>query len=153
MDDPPSAMSRFGRPRFGGGARTLLLACLGAGLLAATALAGVIAWLTPSPGTWAAAAAALLASLPAFTMFAWSLVVDPRSVTVPAHPEDSVESNWLQRAATGAFSDLLVLSAVATAVLAWLEPPVSPSLLIGCVPIVGLLCFGIRYLTLSRRNG
>lgn len=155
MDHGWKPGSRLGRARFGGGTTTLVLGALAAGLAAAAVVAGLVVWISrpPTGWTWLIVTVTVTSTLPALTVFGWLALVDWGSLpTRGAHPEESVESSWLQRAGCGALGDLLVLAAIGSAVVAFAFPAVNPSLVLGLVPVVGILALGVRYLRLARKE-
>ena len=83
----------------------------------------------------------------------WALVVDRDSLHGAVdRPEESVESRWYDAAASKAFTDVILVVGLATAVIAFagLEPPVL--VVLPAVIVVAAGAFGIRYL-LARTRG
>lgn len=68
----------------------------------------------------------------------------------PEHPEDSVEMQWLTRATSAAFLDLLLVLGLTTTVTAVLGTPAVPTVVF-CV--IAMVDAAARYLILERKEG
>ena len=68
----------------------------------------------------------------------------------PEHVADSVETQWLQTAATGAFVDLLTVLGLATAATAVLDVEPVPTVLF---VVLGMVDVGLRLELQRRREG
>lgn len=152
--------SRWGRSaRLGGGTGRLLGVSLAGGVPLA-ALVGAAAWWLgqlagdPDPRRpWVVAVALTASCLPVGFGAIWVFLVDRDTLEgAVRNPEQSIESRWYDRAATGAFHDLLILLGLGTFAvsLAGWEAPLSA---VG----IGLLLFmaldvTVRY-QLQKRRG
>ncbi|MFD2840049.1 hypothetical protein ACFSYH_05630 [Populibacterium corticicola] len=146
--------SRWGRVRFGRHRPHALwiaapIGALGAAVLATIAVATGSAGARPALG---GVAIALVALWP-FTGIVWALIVD-RSTLVGAvkNPEQSVESFWHDRAASGAFADTLLIGGLGTVAitLSGVEP--SAVFAVAAVVLLSMVSFGVRYFALSRQR-
>ncbi|HLS26351.1 MAG TPA: hypothetical protein VK063_10805 [Beutenbergiaceae bacterium] len=91
--------------------------------------------------------------LPACLGVSWLIFVAGHTTAPPEHAEEGVETNWLQRATSGAFFDvitLLGLGLVAVAITG-IELSVLPAL--AAVLFTAMADASVRYLVLSRREG
>lgn len=86
---------------------------------------------------------------PVAFMAAWLiLAIDDNSA--PTHPDDTVESIWLQRASAGAFTDLLLAMGLALAVQNILAAPPVPLVVFVALAMADV---ALRYGLLRRREG
>ncbi|SCY58905.1 hypothetical protein SAMN05216488_2440 [Microbacterium sp. LKL04] len=92
-------------------------------------------------------------TLPALVALAWVFLVD-RSTLRGAldRPEESVEGAWYNRAAQGAFSDILLIVGLGTAFLAITGIRIDVLIALIGVLLVAMGSFGIRYLIAQRRG-
>ncbi len=81
---------------------------------------------------------------------AWVLVPDPSRPAAPEHDADTVERAWVQRAAGGAFPDLLTAMGLSLAVTTVLSAPQPPLVIFVAL---GLVDFLTRYAVVARREG
>ncbi len=90
---------------------------------------------------------------PSTLTLAWVFLVD-RSTLRGAldRPEESVEGAWYNRAAQGAFSDILLIVGLCTAFLAITGIRIDVLIALIGVLLVAMGSFGIRYL-IARRRG
>ncbi len=142
-----TAASRWGRARFGGSFAGLALASLAVGVL----LAGGVGWLfasfalTDRPGIGFAFVAAGV--LPVATMLGWAIFVD-RSTLAGAveRPEESIESVWYEKAASGAFGDILLVGGISAVGFSIMQIDAPVMLVVAIVIGFAMLDFGVRYL-------
>ena len=143
----------WGRGRFGGGSSLLVGACVAFAL----AVSGVLAlWaLTGLEGSRRGEILVLaFVALPSTLALAWVVLVDPGSIRdAVERPDDTIESQWLQRAQSGAFTDLLlVLGAVLVAgVIVDLDVSLRVALI--ALTAFAMADVGVRMLWIKRPDG
>lgn len=144
----------WGRARFGGGAAALLSASLMAGILTAAGCGALFSWLRNGENPLIEFAVMGAAVLPVAAALAWAVLVD-RSTLAGAvdKPEDSVESSWYDKAASGAFTDILLVAGISCAAVAFLGIEGPASLVLAVVILFSMLDFGARYLWLKKLAG
>lgn len=148
--------TKWGQARFGSGrvpAVAVALPCgllLGAGAGWASVATGV-AKANPVLGFWVFAACLTMPAL----LLVYAAVVDRNTIQGAVdRPDDSVESDWYDKAASRSFTDLILILGVGATVLAFLPGEFSVNLLL-ILPALLVLCavlFGVRYL-LQRHKG
>lgn len=149
--------SRFGRSRFGGSTATLLITSVAIGLVGGLALGAIAAMLRPDDPTWVVLLVFTASTLPIVTALAWVLLVDRATLTdAPRNPGDSIESAWLDTAASGAFWDLVAAAGLGAAALTFADgagfsPSVAP-VLVGLL-VLAALDVGARYLHQRKIHG
>ncbi|MBY6538951.1 hypothetical protein HQ325_09720 [Rhodococcus sp. BP-349] len=151
--DITDSRSRWGRTTFDDGRYPALWAAAPFGAVAALAIAAALV-LTDSAGPRPAvgAVAAFVVCLWPCVGLAWVVLVDRNTLRgAPADPEHSVESAWYDRAAGGAFTDLLLITGLGTAGLAISGTDVSAVPALGLVLVVAMGSFGLRYQLARRR--
>lgn len=84
---------------------------------------------------------------PVFYGGSWALIPDQTSHDPVTHVADTVEHAWLQRAATGAFTDLITSLGLASGLHYMLSTPAVPTVIF---LLVGMASFGLRYRAASR---
>ncbi|MBZ2198578.1 hypothetical protein [Occultella gossypii] len=82
----------------------------------------------------------------------WFLFVSPKTVTPDPNAEDNVENTWLEKAASAAFVDLLVLLSIALAVVSVSGRSPDPQLLLLGAVVVAMCDVAIRYVVTARRE-
>ena len=151
---PTGPRSHWGRSRFGGSSRTLLVTCLLAGNGISLLLGWVITLLQPEhagPGLFAIGA---IATLPVSCIAVWALLIDRTTLTgAPDDPESSIEGQWLDRAAGSSFTDLIAIIGLGCAVFTFVELPISTGLAFGGLFGIAALDFFLRYQLIKRREG
>ncbi|MDQ1125999.1 hypothetical protein QE428_001032 [Microbacterium sp. SORGH_AS 505] len=145
--------TRWGRLR-GGSRIPAMTIAMPVGLVLA-AVVGVIAavmWDAPTPPVVVGIGFTVV-TLPALVALAWVFLVD-RSTLRGAldRPEESVEGAWYNRAAQGAFSDILLIVGLGTAFLAITGIRIDVLIALIGVLLVAMGSFGIRYLIAQRRG-
>lgn len=86
-------------------------------------------------------------------VLAWALLFGRRRPQArAAAAKDSIERSLQQRAASGAFIDVMIVSGVANLATALLDLDWTATAALGLITTVGLLDFTARYLTLQRRE-
>lgn len=139
--------SRWGRSRFGGGSGALIAASLGGGAVLSLAI-GWVATLTQPDATrvWLLFLVTAVVTLPVSSMLAWVLLVDRSTLAgAVASPEHSIEGQWYDRAAAGAFGDILVTVGIGAAVFSWVDIPVPTNLVFVALFTIAAVSFGLRY--------
>lgn len=147
--------STWGRSRFGGSGRGLIAVSLTSGVVLSAGFGWLFTILEPAnlrPGLLFAVG--VVVTFPFSAMLAWALLVDRSTLTgAVTRPEETVESVWYERAAAGAFTDLVAVIGIGAAAMTFFFPDVSGgAVLIGLFGVTAA-DFGIRYLVPSRRGG
>ncbi len=148
--------TRWGQAKFGGGRIPAVLFAIPGGLL----LGAAGGWL--AVGTGLAGSSPLLGfavftaclAMPAMALM-YVLVVDRSTVEGAVdRPEESVEGKWYDKAASGSFTDLVLVLGVLAAVAAFVPADLAADLKL-VLPAILAVCFasfGIRYLVLRLRG-
>jgi hypothetical protein len=146
--------TRWGRVRFGAHRLPALWTAAPAGVLLAVALAAVAiatGGAGPHPAVGAIAIAAL--TVTPCTALVWAVIVDRETLRgATPNPEQSVESVWYDRAAGGAFTDILLITGLGTTAIAITGLDVPAVLVSTAVLAIAMGSFGIRYLVQQRRG-
>jgi hypothetical protein len=147
--------TKWGRTRFGGQIPALPVAAAGGILLAAAG-----GWLAAGSGVAGAnpvlgfAVFTACLAMPALAL-TYALVVDRNSIEgAVERPGESVEGGWYDKAASGSFTDLILVLGAAATVIAFIPADLTMDLRL-VLPGVVALCFvtfGIRYVLLRRRG-
>ncbi|MFC6147093.1 hypothetical protein [Corynebacterium nasicanis] len=149
--------SRFGRARFGGGPVTLLLTTLLLGLVLAALIGALGTVINSQDSTWLVASVFALTSLPVTLALTWVLLVDRSTLTGALdNPEDSVESHWLNRAARGAFFDIMTVAGLGIIAFLLAESlgwSLNGSGTLLLLLLLGWFDFGLRYWVQQRGLG
>lgn len=151
MDESTTTRSRWGRARFGGGSAALWGASLMIGVVISGCLGGLFVALNPTERPLLAFALVLAGTLPVAAAVGWVLLVDRSTIAgAIAKPEDSIESDWYEKAASGAFHDVLIVGGLGAAAfsLAQIEAPVG--LVLAAAILFIMLDCAARYLWLKR---
>ncbi|WP_261164230.1 hypothetical protein [Microbacterium sp. Marseille-Q6965] len=147
--------TRWGRVKFAGGRTPAMAVAIPAGLLTAAGFGSLTLLTDVVPRDHAL----LVAGVTAFVMswgcigLVWALVVDRRTLRGAIDkPEQSVESQWLESAQSGALTDLILMTGLALAVLSLARIRIDGTwALIGVIVIAGL-SVGVRYLVARARG-
>ncbi|MDX2341397.1 hypothetical protein NJC10_06915 [Micrococcus sp. M4NT] len=159
-DAAAAPRSRWGRSaKLGGGTGRLIGMSLAGGIVLA-ALIGAAAWWLgplagdPDPGRpWLVAALITASCLPVGFVLVWALLVDRDTLEgAVRHPEQSIESQWYDKAATGAFHDLLVVLGLGTFVVTMTRWEAELGLVGACLVAFMMLDVAARYLVQKRRG-
>ncbi|WP_286930747.1 MULTISPECIES: hypothetical protein [Aeromicrobium] len=145
--------SYWGRARLGGGTGALLASCVGIALAVSGATAALA--LTGLEGSRrdVALVFAFLA-LPSVFALAWVALVDPASLRDAVdRPEETIELQWMRRAQSGAFTDLLLLLGIALVVGVFVDLDVSVRGALTVVLAFAMADAALRLLWLKRREG
>ena len=145
--------NRWGRARFGGGTTALIGVSLGIGALLSAVAGWAFSALSGAEHPFLALIVMFICTLPVTTAFGWAILVDRSSLKGAIdRPDDSIESAWYEKAASGAFGDVMLvggLGATAFAILN-IDAPVSWSL--AAVVLFAMLDFSVRFLWLKRSS-
>lgn len=151
MDTNTVTRSAWGRARFGGSSTTLLLVSLTIGALVSAGLGGLFLVLGNTANPLLAFCLVVVATLPVTAVLGWAVLVD-RSTLAGAidKPDDSIESAWYDKAASGAFGDILIVGGLSAGGLglARIEAPLTWAL--SALVLFAMLDFAVRYLWLKR---
>ncbi|GEO97105.1 hypothetical protein [Kocuria turfanensis] len=150
------ARTKWGRTKFGTGRTPAMAIAVPAGVI----LAGAGGWLSvlvgvtaanPALGFWVFSACL---TMPAIALV-YVLVVDRDTLEgAVERPDDSIESRWYDRAASGSFMDLVAGLGITLIVLTFVPGGVSVDLdlVLAAVLAACFASFGIRYLVLRRKG-
>lgn len=79
------------------------------------------------------------------------MLVDRSTLTgAMDRPEDSIESVWYEKAASGVFGDILIVGGLGSAGFAFMQLEASVSLVLLAVTLLAALDFAARYLWLKK---
>lgn len=147
--------TRWGRSRvLGGGTGRLIAVSLVLGAALASAVGGIYIAVGHPSRPWVALAIFVVVMLPVSTALAWVVLVDRSTITgASKNAEKNVENNWFERAAMGAFGDLMLVIGLGTGVVAIFDLAVAPALLLGALWVLGSVDFGVRYLAIRKAEG
>ena len=142
-----SDRTRWGRVKFGGRGLPALWVAAPFGAVGAVALA-LIAVSTESAGSrpvLGGIAIGLVALWP-LTGIVWVLIVERSTLTgAAANPEQSVESRWHERAASGAFTDTLLIGGLGAVAITLSGIDLSAVYAVAALVLLSMASFGIRY--------
>ncbi|ORC15259.1 hypothetical protein A7979_07915 [Rothia nasimurium] len=147
------SQSTWGRSRFGGSQRALLLvSTLGATLLAQLLAWGIIA-LRAEQVTWWWVPVISLALIPVLAATFWAVLVDRNTIKeATRNPEASIENHWYGKAAETTFHLMIAamgLGAGAFAIFGWDVPP---PLLLTATTLLAMLVFLVSYKVYQRKG-
>lgn len=148
--------TKWGRTKFGAGRTPAMTIAVPAGVVLAGAggLLSVLAGVTaahPVLGFWVFTACL---TMPAVALV-YLLVVDRDTLEGAAErPEESIESRWYDKAASGSFMDLVAGLGITLIVLTFIPGDLAPKLDLVLVAVLAacFVSFGIRYLVLRRKG-
>lgn len=110
------SQTRWGKARFGGSSAALLGISLGMGVILSAGLG-------------------------------WVLLVDRSTLSgAVERPDDSIESAWYEKAAGGAFGDILLVGGLGAAVFAFMKVEAPVSWCLSAVVLFAMLDIAARYL-------
>lgn len=153
MSERVETRGYWGRARFGGGTVALLGSCAAVALVVS---GGVAAWaLAALDGSRRDEILVFAAvALPWIFALAWVVLVDRSTLRdAVARPDDTIEAQWLQRAQSGAFTDLLLVLGLTLVAGVFVDLDVSLR-----VALIALTAFAmgdvmVRMLWLKHRDG
>lgn len=138
--------STIGRSRLGGGTGALLAGSLAIGIAITAALIASFAMVNPDADLAIATFAFAVSCLPIASAGGWALLVDRSTIRgATPRPEDSVESQWLEKSSAAAFRDVLILTGVASAVFAFADIDISAVAVCVSIWILAQLDCAVRY--------
>lgn len=147
--------SRWGRVKFGARRASTLWIAVPAGLILASAITVLVLKMSSTGAAQPFIIGVIIAFVTFWpcTAFVWTLIVDRSTLrsAIP-NPEQSVETAWHQRAASGAFSDVGFVVGPATAVIGFADIEFPAALALGGVIFLSLGSFSIRYFIQTRRS-
>lgn len=145
------ARPTWGRSRFGGGALGLWVPAILIGAAASGALSWAGAYLIERENPQLFFFIFLACSLPIMTVMGWAIMVDRSTIRGAArNPEGSIESIWLDRAQSRAFSDLMIAIGLTTGVSAFMDIEMQISTVGLALIILMIVDVAVRYLLLKR---
>lgn len=151
---PRDSRSRLGRVKFGSGRLPALWVAAPVGLVLSAAL-GLLFVVTHSsePRPIVGGVALAFTTVGICTGLAWALIVDFDTVRgATQNPEQSVESAWYDRAASGAFTDTLITTGLGAAAFSFVQVDISISVALAAVILIAMTSFAVRYFTLHRKG-
>lgn len=156
MDQPtpatPPPISKWGRSRFGGTSTTLIITSIALGILLAAGVGALFATFYKTEQPLLAFAIMMVGVTAPFGAMVWAILVDRSTITgVTRRPAESVESKWYDQAASGTFTDILLIMGVGATVVTVFRFEVNSGLLLAALIIIMMADFGLRYLVMSRR--
>lgn len=145
--------SRWGRARFGGGTAALIGVSLGSGALLSAAAGGTFAALGGSEQPALALAVVFICTLPVTAALCWAILVDRSSVKgAIERPDDSIESAWYGKAASGTFGDVLLVGGLGATAFAFVKIEAQVSWVLAAVVLFAMLDFTVRFLWVKRTS-
>lgn len=136
-----SVTMKCNEKRMGSGKHRLRwVVAVGVALVGAMALGAIAGWVR-NDAFWTWFAVFTSATFPALAGLSWVLIVrpiDPGAQPDP-HAEESIEAAWANKAATGAFLDLLIVLGLATAATSILGQDSLPSILFLAIAMADFL--------------
>ncbi|WP_269304381.1 hypothetical protein [Aeromicrobium sp. HA] len=153
MSERVETRGYWGRARFGGGPGVLLGVCVAVALVVS---GGVAAWaLAALDGTRREEIIVFaVVALPWIFALTWVVLVDRTSLRDAVdRPDDTIEAQWLQRAQSGAFTDLLLV--LGLTLVAGVIVDLDVSLRNGLIALTAFAMGDVvvRMLWLKRRDG
>lgn len=146
-----NARSKWGRARFGGRTVHLLTASLVIGVLISAGSGWLYMLLRDGGRPLLEFAVMAVFILPVSTVLGWAVLVDRSTLTGAIEkPEDSVESAWYNKAASGAFTDILLVAGLSCAAVSFLDVEGPLGLVLAAVIAFAMLDFAARYLWLKK---
>jgi len=151
VDNNRCTRSAWGRARFGGGSTALLVVSLTIGVLVSAGLGGLFLVLGNTQHPALAFSVVVLGTLPVTAVLGWAVLVD-RSTLAGAleKPEDSIESAWYDKAASGAFGDILIVGGLGAGALGFTGTEAPLTWALSALVLFAMLDLAVRYLWLKR---
>lgn len=146
MESGTMKRSRWGRARFGGSSAVLISISLGIGAAISAAAGALFVALGDVERPILAFALMATFTFPAAAALGWAVLVDRTTLAGAADkPEDSVESAWYDKAASGAFGDVLLVGGLGAGgfALTWIEGPLTWAL--SGLVLFAMIDFAVRY--------
>lgn len=121
-------------------------------LAAALALVFVVTY-NVGPNPTVGGIAVTFTMLWACTALIWALIVDRDTVRgSTTNPEQSVESVWYDRAASGALTDTILTTGLGTAAIAFASIEIPAVIALAAVILIAMVSFGVRYFIQQRQS-
>lgn len=120
--------------------------------LAVAASVGAVAGMFRREDFWLVAVVFAVCVLPPAAMLGWFLVVRPRTSAPEPHAEENVERRWSERAAAGAFWDVLAAAGLALAAISLTGLELSARFALAAVLLLAMVDFYVRHAVVSRRE-
>ncbi|MFT4221001.1 MAG: hypothetical protein QM611_10850 [Microbacterium sp.] len=147
----PRATSRWGRSRLGGGSALLLALSLAGGLIVASGLGALLALFGEHGSSWLGFVVGAVITLPAAAALCWALLVDWSTIAGGVErPQESIESVWYGRAATGTFHDILTILGLGAAAFSITRLSIDTGMLFVVLGGLAMADFGLRYWVIAR---
>lgn len=148
--------NKWGLARFGTRRVSAMAFAIPGGLVlgAAAGLLAVLAGITGSNAVLGFLVFASCLTMPAVALV-YGLIVDRNTLEGAAvRPEESVESGWYERAASGSFTDLILVLGLGATILTFLpmQFAVELKLILPGVLVICFVSFAVRYLMLRRQG-
>lgn len=151
MNGIKTTRSKLGRARWGGGSASLLSASIAIGVIISAGAGALFAWLSSVEQPVLAFCIVAIATLPISVTLGWALLVDRSSLRGAVDkPEESIESAWYEKAASGAFGDIVMVGALGFAGFGFLQLNASVSWILLAVTLLAMIDFGARYVWLRK---
>ncbi|WP_416780424.1 hypothetical protein [Microbacterium lacticum] len=140
--------------KFGGGRLSAMWVAAPVGLILAAALALVfVVTHNVGPNPTVGGIAVTFTMLWACTALIWALIVDRDTVRgSTTNPEQSVESVWYDRAASGALTDTILTTGLGTAAIAFASIEIPAVIALAAVILIAMVSFGVRYFIQQRQS-
>ncbi|MFT3876521.1 MAG: hypothetical protein QM708_08885 [Propioniciclava sp.] len=150
----PKKRSYWGRSRFGGSSRALIVTCLVAGAVLALLFALLITFLQTGPaldGVLFVISAIVM--LPVSAMIVWIALIDRTTLTdAPDDPESSIEGQWLDRAGATSFNHLFAIIGLGAGVFSFIEVAIPTQYVLLGLALIALADFGLQYQLIKRKE-
>lgn len=147
--------TKWGQVRWGSRRISALSIAIPSGLILAVLFAAVTVWsgLVAEQPVIGALVFGLAVFFPAVALN-YVLIVDRRTIQgATARPEESVETQWYDKASSGALTDMVMIAGILLIILVFLDPIVLDArVLLTGVIVFAMLGTGVRYLVLRQRG-
>ncbi|MFD1375201.1 hypothetical protein ACFQ4U_02445 [Micrococcus antarcticus] len=141
------SQTRWGKARFGGSSAALIGVSLGIGIFVSASLGWGFSLLGNAERPVLVFALMAIGTLPASAALGWVLLIDRSTLSgVVKRPDDSIESAWYEKAASGAFGDILLVGGLGAAVFAFMKIEAPVSWCLSAMVLFAMLDIAARYL-------
>lgn len=152
-----ATQSKWGRTRFGGSPALLIVLSVLGGLILSAAIAWLIWQFGPDAVVQRKALAAVVAGLvmlPATFALCWVIMLDRDTLAgAVKDPDSSIEGKWYDKAAFGAFHDLIAVCGLGAMALSLLPIDVVPAMALCGVVMFAAVDTTVRYLLIKKVEG
>lgn len=146
--------SRWGRARFGGGPALLIGLSVGCGVLLSAGLGALFGLLVAQERPVLVGLLFGVMTLPATCGVFWAFFVDRKTLQgATEDPEASIESHWYDRAASAAFTDLLLVCGIGATIFSLTRLTANVGLVLAGVIVVAMADFAVRYWSIKKAEG